>query len=141
MNVDLGIWAKLTRVVIFLLFLAGILGVAVWYLPLIERNQNTRKEILRLDKEIQRGEEHKRQLRAAIDSLQRDPKAVERLARERLGYAKPGETVIRFETPSTNSVPKDDLPSGSSPSSRRSRTDSQPYTQSDPKPPARLPRL
>ena len=104
MNVDLGIWAKLTRVVIFLLFLAGILGVAVWYLPLIERNQNTRKEILRLDKEIQREEEHKKQLRAAIDSLQRDPKAVERLARERLGYAKPGETVIRFEVPSTNSA-------------------------------------
>ena len=118
MNVDLGIWAKLTRVVIFLLFLAGILGVAVWYLPLIERNQNTRKEILRLDKEIQREEEHKKQLRAAIDSLQRDPKAVERLARERLGYAKPGETVIRFEVPSTNSAPKGELRSGIRPIAR-----------------------
>jgi cell division protein FtsB len=29
---------------------------------------------------------------------------VERLARERLGYAKPGETVIRFEAPQTNST-------------------------------------
>jgi cell division protein FtsB len=102
MNVDLGIWAKLTRVVIFLLFLAGILGVAIWYLPLIQRNQNYRKEILRLDDRIQKEEERKKQLKAAIDSLQRDPKAVERLARERLGYAKPGETVIRFETPVTN---------------------------------------
>jgi cell division protein FtsB len=27
----------------------------------------------------------------------RDPKAVERLAREKLGFAKAGETVIRFE--------------------------------------------
>jgi cell division protein FtsB len=40
----------------------------------------------------------------AQDALQHDPKAVERLARERLGYAKPGETVIRFEAPITNGV-------------------------------------
>lgn len=105
MNVDLGIWAKLTRVVIFLLFLAGILGVAVWYLPLIERNENYRKEILRLDERIQKEEDRKRQLKASIEALQRDPKAVERLARERLGFAKPGETVIRFEAPLTNSPP------------------------------------
>jgi cell division protein FtsB len=104
MNVDLGIWAKLSRVVVFLLFLAGILGVAVWYLPLIERNQNSRKLILELDKRIQAEEDRKKQLKAAIDSLQRDPKAVERLARERLGYAKPGETVIHFEAPLTNSA-------------------------------------
>jgi cell division protein FtsB len=104
MNVDLGIWAKLSRVVIFLLFLAGILGVAVWYLPLIEHNQQSRKLILELEKRIQAEEERKKQLKAAIDSLQRDPKAVERLARERLGYAKPGETVIHFETPPTNTA-------------------------------------
>ena len=138
MNVDLGIWAKLTRVVIFLLFLAGILGVAVWYLPLIERNQNTRKEILRLDKEIQREQEQKKQLRAAIESLQRDPKAVERLARERLGYAKPGETVILFEAPSTNSAPNSDPRPGSAPSSRRSGTDLRVLPPADPKPISRL---
>jgi cell division protein FtsB len=36
------------------------------------------------------------------EALRRDPKAIERLARESLGYGKPGETVIRFEAPSTN---------------------------------------
>ena len=109
MNVDLGIWAKLTRVVIFLLFLAGILGVAVWYLPLIEHNQNARKKNLDLDKSIKGEEEREKQLKAAIYSLQHDPKAVERLARERLGYAKPGETVIRFEASPTNSTTKGEL--------------------------------
>jgi cell division protein FtsB len=34
--------------------------------------------------------------------LQNDPQTVERLAREKLGYAKPDETVIRFEAPATN---------------------------------------
>ena len=43
-----------------------------------------------------------KQLRTAIDALRYDPKAVERLAREKFGYAKPGETVIRFEEPQTN---------------------------------------
>jgi cell division protein FtsB len=103
MNVNVGIWDKLTRVVIFLLFLAGLLAVAVWYLPLIKQNERMRKEILRLDNQIQKEEETKKQLRASSDALLHDPKALERLARERLGYAKPGETVIRFEQPVTNS--------------------------------------
>jgi len=103
-NVDLGIWDKLTRLVIFLLFLAGLLGIAVWYLPLIRQNERARKEILRLDTQIQKEEENSRQLKSSIDALRYDPKAVERLARERLGYARPGETVIRFEDAPTNTA-------------------------------------
>jgi cell division protein FtsB len=102
MNVDLGIWGKLTRLVIFLLLLAVLLGIAVWYLPLIRQNERVRKEVLRLDTQVQKEEEASKQLKASIDSLRNDPKAVERLARERLGYAKPGETVIRFEGALTN---------------------------------------
>ena len=94
-----GIWETLTRLVIFLLFVAGILLVAVWYLPLIKQNQRMRGEILRLDSLIQTQEETSRQFRAARDALTHDPKAVERLARERLGYAKPGEIILRFEPP------------------------------------------
>jgi len=104
MNVDLGIWSKLTRVVIFLLYVAVILGVGIWYLPLIKQNERMRKEILRLDGRYERAKEANRQLKTSIDSLEHDPKAVERLARERLGYAKPGETVIRFEAPATNGL-------------------------------------
>jgi cell division protein FtsB len=104
MNVDLGIWNKLSRVVVFLLFVAGILAVAIWYLPLIQQNERMRKQILRLDAEAKREEEVGRQLKAASDALRHDPRALERLARERLGYAKPGETVIRFEAPGTNTA-------------------------------------
>jgi cell division protein FtsB len=95
-NVDLGILGKLTRVVVFLLCVAGLLGLAVWYLPLIQQNERMRKVVLQLDAQIAKADENNRQLKASIDAL-RYPKAVERLARERLGYAKPGETVIRFE--------------------------------------------
>ena len=104
MKVDLGIWDKLTRTVIFLVFVAGILLVAIWYLPLIKQNERYRKEILRLDNLVQKEEETGKQLRTSIDALRFDPKAIERLARERLGYAKTGETVIRFEAPQTNNA-------------------------------------
>jgi cell division protein FtsB len=43
-------------------------------------------------------------LSAAVEALSNDPKAIERLAREKLGYAKPGETVIRFEEATNNVV-------------------------------------
>jgi cell division protein FtsB len=104
MKVNLGIWDKLTPVVIFLVFVAGILMVALWYLPLIKHNERMRKEILRLDTAIQKEEETGKQLRTSIDVLRYDPKAVERLARETFGYAKAGETVIRFEEPRTNTA-------------------------------------
>ena len=104
MKVNLGIWDKLTPVVVFLVFVAGVLLVGAWYLPLIRQNERMRKEILRLDTAIQKEEEGNRQLRTSIDALRHDPKAVERLARERLGYAKPGEVVIRFEEPHSNNA-------------------------------------
>jgi cell division protein FtsB len=106
MNVDFGIWSKLTRVVIFLLLLAGVLGVIIWYLPLIKNNEALRKEILSLNTQIKHEEEKSRQMEAAIKALRTDPKTVERLAREKLGYVKPGETMIRFEESAANTSPR-----------------------------------
>ncbi|MGH7971760.1 MAG: FtsB family cell division protein [Limisphaerales bacterium] len=103
MNVDLGIWDKLTRTVVFLLFVAGLLGVAIWYLPLIKANERMRRENLRLETQIRKEEEESKQLRASMEAL-RDPKVMERVVRERMGYGKPGETIIRFDPPKTNSA-------------------------------------
>jgi cell division protein FtsB len=97
MNVNLGIWSQLTKAVIVLLFIAGLLGVFFWYLPLIRQNQRYRDGILALDSKIQEQERLARQLRASIDSVQNDPRMLERLVREKLGYARTNETVIRFQ--------------------------------------------
>ncbi|MCX8090170.1 MAG: septum formation initiator family protein [Verrucomicrobiae bacterium] len=102
MNVQPGIWHKLTRLAMGLILLALLLLIGVWYLPLIRTNERYRQELLRLDAQIQREEETARQLKNSIEALRTDPRAVERLARERLGYARPGETVIRFEASPTN---------------------------------------
>ena len=108
MNVEDSIWDKLTRVVIGLLLLAFLVAVGVWYLPLIQQNERMRREDMRLDEELKKSNAEKRQLNVAVDSLNSDPKAITRLAREKFGYAKPGETVIRFEensAPPTPTVP------------------------------------
>ena len=102
MNVDLGIWSILRRVVLFLLVIAGVLMVVVWYLPLIRENERMRKEVLRLEDRIGTEKETNKQLRASIETLQNDPKAIERLVRERLGYGKPGEILVHFDPPVTN---------------------------------------
>ena len=103
MNVDLGIWSKLTKVVVGLVVLAFLLLIGMCYLPLIHQNERMRSEILRLDTQLQQEEEKSKQLKAEIDALRNDPQTIERLTREKLGYARPGETVVRFDPPATNS--------------------------------------
>ena len=102
MNVDLGIWSKLTKVVVGLVVLAFLLLIGMCYLPLIHQNERMRREILRLDAQLQKEEEKSRQLKNEIGALRNDPKTIERLTREKLGYARPDETVVRFEPATTN---------------------------------------
>ncbi len=102
MNVDLGIWSKLTKVVVGLIVLAVLLLMGRCYLPLIQQNERMRREISRLDAQLQKEEEISKQLKAEIEALRNDPKTIERLTREKLGYARPDETVVRFEPAATN---------------------------------------
>ena len=99
MNVNVGIWDKLSKLVIFLFFVAVLVTVFFSYLPLIQKNQNYRRRLLELESEFAQNEKLYRQRRAQIDALQNDPKTVERLARERLGWAKTNEMVVHFENP------------------------------------------
>jgi cell division protein FtsB len=101
-KVDLGIWGKLTQVVIALVAVAILLLIGMTYLPLIQQNENYRREIDQLDKEIQNQAEISRELKSEIDALKNDPKTVERLAREKLRYARPDETIVHFDSPVTN---------------------------------------
>ncbi len=98
MKVDLGIWSKLTQAVVVLVVLAILILIGMTYLPLIHQNERMRTKLDKLDAQLQQQEQISRQLKAEIDALSNDPKTVERLAREKLGYAKPDETVVHFET-------------------------------------------
>lgn len=58
-----------------------------------------REQIIVLENQVKLEEQKQKLLEDAIRNLREDPKTVERLAREKLRYAKPGETVILFEPP------------------------------------------
>ena len=102
MNVDLGIWGRLTRIVIGLLVIALLAIIWQQFLPIIKQNERMRRTSLSLDTKIQAEEAAQKQYKSSIDTLRYDTNAIERLAREKLRYAKPGETVIVFEPGSTN---------------------------------------
>lgn len=98
------IWSKLTQAVVALVVLAALLLIGMRYVPLIQENERYRRDILKTDEQIRQQEEISKQLKAKIDALRNDPKTVERLAREKLGYGKTNETIIYFEPSVSNRV-------------------------------------
>jgi cell division protein FtsB len=102
MNVDLGIWGKLSRVVLFLILLAAVIGAFVINLPNIRQNEQFRRQILALDSQIAKEEETARSLKASIDAMRNDPRTVERRARESLRVGRTNETIIVFESAAQN---------------------------------------
>lgn len=104
MNVDLGIWSKLTKVVVGLVVIAVLLLIGMCYLPVIHENERMRRQIMIYQDKIKEQEARSKQLQAEVDAMLHDSNTVMRLTREKLGYAKPDETVIRFEPIVTNAA-------------------------------------
>jgi len=97
-KVDLGIWSKLTQVAVALVAIAALVFIGMTYLPVIQKNERMRREIDRLQSDLDKQKELSQQLQQELNAIRNDPQTVERLAREKLGYAKADETVIHFET-------------------------------------------
>ena len=96
-----SIWDLLTKFVLFLLFVAAGVGIFFWYRPLIQQNQRMRRDIAVLEADIRVEEKSRRSLKVQTDAVLSDPRTVERLARERLVYARTNETVFVFDLPKT----------------------------------------
>ena len=99
MNVNVGMWRSLTRIVAVLIFLAFGAYASQWYVPLFQQNERMRKRNLELEARIAAEEREARRLKTSIDAVQNDGRTLERLAREKLGYAKSNETIVHFESP------------------------------------------
>ena len=96
MNVT-SVWDKLSRLVFILFFAACLVGIFFWYLPPIQQNERMRKEVFGLDLKIREQEKLERKQRTELAAMN-DPRTVERLAREKLSYARTNETIFRFES-------------------------------------------
>lgn len=97
-RMDVGIWMRLTKLVMLLVIAAGSLAVFQWYKPVIRKNEGMQRRIIMLQKQIAEEKAFADQMNATISAISTNTVALERLAREKLGYAKPGEKVVRFET-------------------------------------------
>jgi cell division protein FtsB len=98
MSASQSIWDKLFRLVLALLVIASLMGIFLWYQPVIQKNQRLRRDELELERKIEKEADTARELEADLRALQ-NPTTVERLARERLSYARRGEDVIHFDPP------------------------------------------
>ena len=89
-------WKFTQRICLILigLLLAGI--VLRLFLPKIELQKKLRAREAELRVDIQKEAEALRMLKQKQEKLQTDTRFIEKIAREDLGYAKPGETVFRF---------------------------------------------
>jgi cell division protein FtsB len=68
--------------------------------------RRTQKEIERLRSDIDRLNAENQQLGDEVKALRSDPKLIERIAREEMGLARPGEIIIRLPPPVKNAKPK-----------------------------------
>jgi cell division protein FtsB len=68
--------------------------------------RRTRKEIDRLRQEIRQVNEENRALAEQVKALKSDPRIIERIAREEMGLARPGELIFKLPAP----APKQETP-------------------------------
>jgi cell division protein FtsB len=67
--------------------------------------RRSQQEAARVQQEISELDEENRQLQDSVQSLKSDPAAIERIAREEMGLAKPGEYIFKIAPRSKSSSP------------------------------------
>jgi len=87
---------KLTKAVLVLLALVIVVAL---FIPLLRKSQRLAEQKYQIEQQIKQLEADNKRLEAEAAALSRDPKTVERVAREKMGWAKPDEKVYRFEPP------------------------------------------
>jgi cell division protein FtsL len=78
--------------------------------------RHAQKEAASVQKEIDQINEENRQLQDSVKALKTNPQAIERIAREEMGLARPGEYIFKTEPRPGNASPP-----GSDPASQQKR--------------------
>ena len=73
-------------------------GLAIYGGSGVMRVRAMHEEIRQLERELSTLRSQTAKLTATIDKLRHDPAYIEKLAREDLGYAREGETILKFPT-------------------------------------------
>lgn len=92
-----NLWTTLQRLTLYLIGVSLLIAAGLRYVPLLKSNQARRAEIERKRERLAGLQVRHQLLQASIKSMETDPKAVERAARDILGVARPGEVIVSFE--------------------------------------------
>jgi len=68
--------------------------------------RRNKQEVRQLREKIQQLNEENRRLAEEVQALKSDPKAIERIAREEMGLARPGEYIFKLPPKSAASAPE-----------------------------------
>lgn len=99
----MNIWAIIYRFACVTLAVLLVAGLIALFYPKFRQHREMQRQAERLEEEIRFDQEMVQHLKTKQEKLQNDPRFLERVAREELGLAKPGETVFKFvEEPATN---------------------------------------
>ncbi|MBV9462973.1 MAG: septum formation initiator family protein [Verrucomicrobiae bacterium] len=98
LHVDYGWSSILIKISYALFFIAALVGLAYYYIPLIKKTQAFERELSVKQLALQQEEEKNAKLKKEIELLKKDPDYVEKIVRDKLGYARDGETIYRFQS-------------------------------------------
>ncbi len=90
-------WHKLVPVAYALLLAATIAVGAAMFYPLIERHQSHAARKLAIEQQIAMEQSRHLHLQEELYALKDDRFYIERMARDRLNFAREGETIFRFQ--------------------------------------------
>jgi len=92
----MSVWVLIYRISAGLIIAVAIIWAGSLFYPQFKQANDLNTRQLQLEDEIHHDEEILRHLRLKQQRLLNDPRFVEKIAREELGLAKPGETVFKF---------------------------------------------
>lgn len=92
----MSVWVLIYRASFALVITVVLVWVGIWFYPQFKQVNDLSDRQQEIEQEIRLDEEALRHIRMKQERLLNDPRYVEKIAREELGLAKPGETVFKF---------------------------------------------
>ena len=89
-------WVIIYRICWIALIAILIIAVSAMFYPKMKEYRELERRKAAIEEEKRLEEELLKHLKQQQEKMMSDPRFVERIAREELGYAKPGETVFKF---------------------------------------------
>lgn len=90
----------------YAVFIVGILAAAAMIWPVYSKHRKIRDYVTEINEELRLKTAEAVELNRIVSDLEHKPEAVEKVAREKFGMVKPGETVFRIENEDEGKDPR-----------------------------------